>query len=215
MKHQRKSRDALMSMLRVARRRWVRTGVVGACVACVLLAAARLLAPPTHAYAAHFARVRPADLAHLLADISANTHPIPGSWSLEEESGNYSMWRYAVSYVCGARCVGHVWVEAHEVAGGGPRHGLSAPMHRVTVRRLHCTALPLLPWPSLCDEVETESVVSGEGDGCRLQETVRARCGAAAALLAACTTRADVRAHSHARLQRLRHLLHAPASLLL
>ncbi|RVE41762.1 hypothetical protein evm_013591 [Chilo suppressalis] len=76
---QRRLRECVVRGVRGARRRWVLTALVAAGAACVLAAAARLLAPPSYSLTQDFERVRPADLAHLLADISANTHPIPSA----------------------------------------------------------------------------------------------------------------------------------------
>ncbi|KAM3956960.1 uncharacterized protein ACR2FA_009083 [Aphomia sociella] len=127
-----------------SRRRWYPALLV-LCGA-ALYAATRLCAPVELISEAEFPQVRPAALAHMLADFS--THPLTerGSWSVEEESSNYTAWRYSVTYECGARCVGRAAVLALE-----PRHGHAAA-HRVRVRHSYCTALPLLPWPQFCDQ---------------------------------------------------------------
>ncbi|KAL0892606.1 hypothetical protein ABMA27_014335 [Loxostege sticticalis] len=192
---------------RSARRRPLAALTMAALAAALLAAAARVLSPARLDAVAEFPRVRPADLAHLLADVSTHTL-IPASWSLEEEAGNYTMWRYAVSYACGARCAGRASVSAHE-RRARPQHG-AATEHQVRVRRRHCRTLPLMPWPQLCDEIETEWLVTGTGDangGARLEEVALARCDAWAALLAACPAARDLRLQREAQLRRLRDML--------
>ncbi|KAL4704123.1 hypothetical protein ACJJTC_003408 [Scirpophaga incertulas] len=159
--------------------RWGRSNRAARVLACVLitiavaLALSASMAPAVISSAAHFPHVAPARLAHLLADISA--HTLNGPWSLDEESGNYSSWQYAVSYACGDRCVGRARVSAMEA--GVPRHGLTARIHSVMLVREQCTSIPMLPWPAFCEKLEIESVVNEDGNGGSwLRETVVVRC---------------------------------------
>lgn len=65
---------------------------------------------------------------------------------------------------------------------------------------------------NILDETETESIVTSVGSGAaesaRLRQTVRARCGAAAALLLRCASSAELRAARDAALLRVRDKLH-------
>ncbi|CAK1595658.1 unnamed protein product [Parnassius mnemosyne] len=185
---------------------WWRVG------AALLLLAALLPRVPLHSHlAADFTHLTPHELAHFLADFSnyPKLYADLESWMVEEEAGNYTWWRYSVSYTCGARCTGRaaVWHAAGDAAGGAagdtPRHG-AAPAHRVRVLDSRCTRLPLLPWPQLCEESEVETlIVERVGGGARLEERARGACGA----LAAAAARCDLPARRRQHLLALRHAL--------
>ncbi|CAG5024982.1 unnamed protein product [Parnassius apollo] len=103
---------------------WWRAG------AALLLLAALLPRVPLHSHlASDFPHLTPHELAHFLADFSnyPKLYPDLESWTVEEEAGNYTWWRYSVSYTCGARCSGRadVWHAAGDAAGGylGPCGG--------------------------------------------------------------------------------------------
>ncbi|XP_068632089.1 uncharacterized protein [Battus philenor] len=173
------------------------------CVWVLAAAAAALLVrvPQEARGAAQFPRTTPHALAHALADFSAHPRLDPhiGAWTVEEEAGNYTWWRYAVRYACGARCEGRAVLQ-HEVgappgAGGrrSPRHG-PADEHRLLLADSRCTRLPLLPWPWFCDDTEVETSIEagaggGAGGGARLRERARGSCGALHALLGRCDLR--------------------------
>ncbi|XP_059056924.1 uncharacterized protein LOC131850641 [Achroia grisella] len=207
-------------------RRWSRAAaLVAACCAAAVLAGLR--PAPDLLTQAEFPGVRPAAVAHLLADYSSHPLTQRGTWSVEKEWSNYTSWQYIVSYDCGARCSGRATVEAHDPhhdpragAHAGSHAGAHASdggEHRVRVVHAHCTRLPLLPWPQLCGETDTETVVRGGGaeGGARVSERARSRCvGAAAALAAlagACGDQRLLRAQRHLHLQHLRRALAATA----
>ncbi|KAI5631426.1 hypothetical protein NE865_15858 [Phthorimaea operculella] len=148
-------------------------------VLCLLLAT---LPPPAPLVtSARYPLVAPRQLAHKLADFSTHLllYPRLGEWSLEEESSNYTAWRYSVSYSCGARCTGRARVLAVDRrAPHAPEH--EAPSeHLVLVAHRACTQALLLPWPDTCDEWETETVIVSDGvRGSVVRETARATCPA-------------------------------------
>lgn len=89
------------------------------------------------------------------AEVSHQTLDVPsGAWAIEEEAGNYTSWRYAVAYECGARCAGRAVVAAHDEHAGAARHDAQGPprAHRVHVALRECRRAPLLPWPAACGE---------------------------------------------------------------
>lgn len=191
---------AMLSMSR----QWARRGRWRA----LALAAAALCALCVRVPAQRSADLRvpgraPAELSHWLADFS-NQLDI-SSWSVEDDHSNYTTWRYSVSFSCGPGCRGRGAVlAADEPAGAAPQHGRAARAHRVSLVRRDCTALPLLPWPQLCDELELRAEVSGGGGGgARLQWAARTSCGALGWASGACARRLQ-RHHEHA-LQRLLH----------
>ncbi|CAH2080315.1 unnamed protein product, partial [Iphiclides podalirius] len=150
----------------------------------LVLGAALVLRVPLHSrLSADFPRLSPRALAHFLADFSnyPKLYPDIYSWSVEEESGNYTSWRYSVSYSCGERCVGRVevWHGEEGAGAGGGRHLL-----RVVDER--CSHLPLLPFPRFCAEGPM---------GARLAESARGACGPAQALLGRCRLAARRRRH--------------------
>ncbi|XP_052757157.1 uncharacterized protein LOC128202102 isoform X2 [Galleria mellonella] len=191
------------------------------CGGAALLACWRLSAPAAARVStdADFSGARPAALAHLLADFSAHPLPERGAWSVEQEFSNYTSWRYTVTYECGARCSARATVEAHDESqpARAPQHGSGGgggggDAHRVRVRHSYCTSLPMLPWPQLCGEIDTETLVtSGAGGrGARLREHASARCvgaaaaAAAAALLTGCGDERGLRARRRLHLHHLR-----------
>ncbi|XP_026318390.1 uncharacterized protein LOC113229112 [Hyposmocoma kahamanoa] len=168
-----------------AKSRWSRS--VRARLACSVAVAAALalaaLLPARVALrsAASFPHVPPRRLAHHLADFSYHSrfYPHMGEWAVLEESSNGSAWRYEVEYACGERCSGRARVLALD----------SAHAHRIFVAHRTCSPPPALPWPALCDEWETETVVTGAGDpeGARLEEHVVAKCSWWRAISGACS----------------------------
>ncbi|XP_050346232.1 uncharacterized protein LOC126770742 isoform X2 [Nymphalis io] len=158
-------------------------------LACTALFTVRV--PRSASLVAEFPQHSPSSLAHFLADFS--NHPrlythITGSWGVEEEMNNYTSWRYVVSYECGARCAGRVELSAHD----------DASQHRVQVRDTWCSKLPLLPWPQMCQNSLTETVVtSRSGGGARMAEVARVQCSVLA-LAVGCDPGAARREHLRA-----------------
>ncbi|XP_041978223.1 uncharacterized protein LOC121732420 [Aricia agestis] len=163
----------------------------GGRAALLLLAAVALLLrlPLAIDVVADFPRTAPAALAHHLADFSnyQRADETIGSWWVEEEDGNYSWWRYAAAFECGARCRGRALLQSHALHDAAPQHGAAA-RHTVHLSDRRCRTLPLLPWPTFCDESEIEMEVrpSGTGAGSRLLRRVRYSCGALSLLLGSC-----------------------------
>ncbi|CAH0701517.1 unnamed protein product [Spodoptera exigua] len=173
-------------------------------LAAAALGALRVRVPAQVAATHRLPALAPAALAHSLADFS--NQPDISSWWVEEDHSNYTTWRYSVSFECGTWCRGRgVVVAADEPAGRAPQHGRAVRSHHVSVVRRDCSALPLLPWPQLCDEVEVRAVVSGasEGDGSQLQWMARAGCGALGWAAGACARRLQRHALALERLLRV------------
>ncbi|XP_049869225.1 uncharacterized protein LOC126368988 [Pectinophora gossypiella] len=176
--------------------------------ALLLLLGAALLPAPAPApltTRASFPRTRPRALARLLADFSAHARLYPqlGEWTVEEESGNYSAWRYSVAYRCGARCAGRAAVLALDEHAAAPRHA-PPPRYRVLVAHRSCTHVPLLGWPLFCEWWETETVVEEGAGGAQLWERAAGSCGALQRMRG-CAAR--LRAQRDDHLRRLRALL--------
>ncbi|KAI8435465.1 hypothetical protein MSG28_003768 [Choristoneura fumiferana] len=117
---------------------------------------------------------------------------ISESWWIEEQWSNYTSWRYTARFLCGARCVGHARVTAHdsyadEGAGAGegvPRHGATARAHQVLLELSTCRTLLFLPWPSFCDDITVEASVRSDGAaGSRYAEAAQAHAPLLSALL--------------------------------
>ncbi|KAJ2939244.1 hypothetical protein O0L34_g8556 [Tuta absoluta] len=191
---------------RACKRVWSawRWRVLSACGALWLLLGT-LPAPAPLASSARFPLVAPRALAHKLADFSTHLllYPHLGEWSVEEESGNFTAWRYAVSYACGARCSGRARVLALD------RHAPDVPApseHLVLVAHRACTRPPLPLWPETCEEWETETVIVSDGArGSVVRERARASCPALRRLLpGSCAGRLRAaRDHHFLRLQAL------------
>ncbi|CAH0719730.1 unnamed protein product, partial [Brenthis ino] len=162
----------------------------GAGALAVLAALLTLRLPRTARLDADFPQHSPAHLAHFLADFT--NHPklyphLSGSWWIEDEWNNYTMWRYAVGYECGERCAGRATLEHRAGAA-----------HRLLLSDQRCQHLPWLPWPSFCEYSETETEITARGGGgARLREETRERCGAAA-LLRGCAPAERRRRHLRA-----------------
>ncbi|XP_072931589.1 uncharacterized protein [Epargyreus clarus] len=197
-------------MMRVAAR-WAARGARGwrrrallLAAGLLLLVALRLRTRSEVRLTELFPSLAPVALAHFLADFSnhAGMYPQLESWTIEEEWSNYTSWSYEVSYRCGARCGGRVSLSAH--APHRPAAALAAAdTHRLLARDTRCTEMLLLPWPLLCEEKETETLIEGEKSGARLQEITRGSCGALTALFASCAGDDELRA---ARRQHMRAL---------
>ncbi|CAG4992252.1 unnamed protein product [Colias eurytheme] len=199
--------------VRAAAARWRLGAALGA-----LALALCVRLPREHLLVAHFPQHTPKQLAHFLADFSnyPNLYKHIDSWSIEEESGNYTAWRYVASYGCGPRCTGRADVSAHnERTPPAEPHA-----HRLYLHDVHCTRLPLLYWPQFCEEIEVESEIvsaaeaarlgaegaegaGGAARGSRLAERARAWCGALQLLAGRCAPRHSREAHLYA----LRHSL--------
>ncbi|KAJ0176896.1 hypothetical protein K1T71_006905 [Dendrolimus kikuchii] len=127
-------------------------------------------------------------VAHLAADWATHAGGT-GGWALEADRANYTSWRYEVRYECGARCEGRAQVQAHDdhPAGAAPRHGHGhAAAHHIAVTRRECFHLPLLLWPTFCDEMESVLVVRAQTGGAVAEVEARARCGLVAAAAGQC-----------------------------
>lgn len=74
-----------------------------------------------------------------------------GSWLVEEQRGNFTVWRYRVRWACGARCTGEAHVAA-EARAQAPSHA-HALRHLVTLHVRTCTG-GLLPWSDTCGECQ-------------------------------------------------------------
>ncbi|XP_038211893.1 uncharacterized protein LOC119832302 [Zerene cesonia] len=177
--------------------------------------------PREHLLVAHFPQHTPKQIAHFLADFSnyPSLYSHIDSWSIEEESGNFTSWRYVASYSCGSRCAGRAAVSAHdERAPAAPGAALAplahdeASAHRLYLHDVHCTRLPFIFWPQFCEEIEVESEIrsaagaagaAGAARGSRLAERARSWCGALQLLVGRCAPRLSREAHLHA----LRHTL--------
>ncbi|XP_013169486.1 PREDICTED: uncharacterized protein LOC106119145 [Papilio xuthus] len=173
----------------------------------LLLAAAVALLPRVSQHwrnSADFPLVSSHDLAHYLADFTNHPKLDPEieAWSVEEEEGNYTWWRYTVRYECGARCLGRVRVmhAAGATSAAGARHGAAAD-HHLRVMDSRCTRVPLLPWPWFCEEIEVEMSIEQEGSGARLRESARSACSLPLALVGRCRMR-ERRAAALAALRR-------------
>ncbi|KPJ18283.1 hypothetical protein RR48_04729 [Papilio machaon] len=161
----------------------------------LLLAAAVALFPRVSQHwriSADFPLVSSHHLAHYLADFTNHPKLDPeiGAWSVEEEEGNYTWWRYTVRYECGARCAGRVRVQhaAGAASAASVRHGTAAE-HDLRVLDSRCTHLPLLPWPWFCEETEFEMRIEQVGSGARLLENARGACSVPLALAGRCNMR--------------------------
>ncbi|KAJ8730469.1 hypothetical protein PYW07_017507 [Mythimna separata] len=171
--------------------RWWRRATRAGGAARALLAAAALGAlllralPARLSSAHHLPAHAPADVAHHLADFS--NQPDVTAWWVESDHSNYTTWSYSVGFSCGARCAGRARVRAHDEHARTPQHGHAARRHAVRLWRRACSALPLLPWPQLCDELEVSAVVWGSAaQGAELRQEWSTRCSTLGWLSGAC-----------------------------
>ncbi|KAJ8727798.1 hypothetical protein PYW08_016183 [Mythimna loreyi] len=184
--------------------RWCRRGSARALLAAAALGALLLRALPASLSSdQHLPAHAPSDIAHHLADFS--NQPDVTSWWVESDHSNYTTWSYSVGFSCGGRCTGRARVRAHDEHARAPQHGRAARRHFVRLQRRSCSALPLLPWPQLCDDLEVTAVVSGSlALGAQLQQEWSTWCSALGWLSGACAR--DLQARHDTNLLRLQAL---------